>query len=43
MNSEIKKIWADVYTWKCPTCGKELKSLWEPQLEANIREHKRKH
>lgn len=32
MEQEIKK-------WTCPTCGKEISSLYEKQLEQNKKSH----
>ena len=33
----------EVLKWKCPLCGKELKSLYKKQFEWLVEQHKLKH
>lgn len=36
-------VMVKVLEWKCKTCGKVIRSLYVNQLEANKKEHLRKH
>jgi hypothetical protein len=34
---------AEVLTWICPICGKEIKSIYKRQLEQNKKAHMQTH